>query len=374
MTIHLRATAWRPKNGKMIPLNAKTMKGIFEIERHDSDRNQDKLRWCFAKPDKPRPTGFDIEKDSGVTKVELQRFVLDEDRIVDELEKAGATIYKDSQGGWVNEIVLPSNFDSSVATKNIRGLRKLSSVISYVADDELIDSLVGNSMLRSLRFRCPVRSDQLDYLAAELPSVQALRFGCEELTEAHCRAIQKFKSLGSLQLGGVSKDLSSLKILKDNQKIRSLKLNGCEIDRASLQQIADNLKSLYWFEINDCQIHKGTLEPIAKINRLSSLTLKGNTIGDDQICSLKFNPRLKTLEISGTAVTNVSLAHIIHQFPRVYSVRAEKVGFDPGIIEIVKSIPTNRQFRVTVSKSSVTHEQVNQAGGNVAQRISVVGW
>ena len=137
MDIHLGATAWSTEGRNVVPLNATTMKGIFEIRRHALDNKQDTLRWCFAQPNQPRPISFNADEGSGQTSVELRRFIVDEDEIVAKLEQAGATVYKDKEGGWVTEIVLPISFDSKVALQTLPDLRKLASIVSYVADKEL---------------------------------------------------------------------------------------------------------------------------------------------------------------------------------------------------------------------------------------------
>ncbi len=372
MTIQLDATAWKETDGKYVPLGVNSMEGIFEIHRHETDRNKDTLRWCFAKPGQPRPTSFDVEKELDITKVELQRFIVDEDEIVARLRKAGVDIYMDAEGGWVSEIVLRDSFDSIEATKAIKGLRKLSSVVSYVASEELIDSLAGHPTLRSLRFRCAVLPDQLDRLAPQLPNLQTLGFCCNEFTEAHAKAIQKCKLLNWLRIGRVENNLSGLKYLKDS-KIRSLNVFDCDLDRACFDHIGNHLKSLNSLGVTDCRIVEGALEPIAKMERLSNLTLKGKSITDDQVFSIKSNTHLRIVEISGTAVTNASLAHVLQKFPKVFSVRAEDVAFDTGIFQIVSSAAPDRQFRVTVSKSSVSREEVENAGTDIARRINVVG-
>ena len=106
---------------------------------------------------------------------------------------------------------------------------------------------------------------------------------------------------------------------------------------------------------------------------LYSLNLKGKSITDAQVRSIKSHSGLKILEISETAVTNTSLKHVLENFPNVFSVRAEKVAFDTGIFDIVRSIPTNRQFDVTVSKTAVSRDEVKSAGESVARHIKVTG-
>lgn len=372
MNIHLGATAWLIDGNKVVPLNATTMKGIFEIRRHASDPRQDTLRWCFAQPSQPRPTNFNVDEGSGQTSVELQRYIVDEDEIVAKLEQAGATVYKDNEGGWVTDIVLPSSFDSQVAMQTIPDLRKLASVISYVADKELVNSLTDHYSVRSLRFRCQVTPEHLDQLASSMPNLKTLGFRCKELTEAHCSAIQKGKLIRWLQIGGNEDELSSLKMLEDMQ-IGSLSLFDCKLSRACFDRIADHMSQLSSLEISGSQLSADALTPIIRMEHLYRLGLTGNSITDEHLLAIKSQTHLRTLTISDTAVTNLSLKHVLRNFPEVFSVRAENVAFDRGIFKIVASAAHDRQFDVTVSNSSVTREEVESEGNNISRRIRVIG-
>lgn len=372
MDIHLGATAWSTEGGKRVPLNATTMKGIFEIRRHASDPKQDTLRWCFAQPSQPRPTSFKVDEGSGQTSVELQRFIVNEEEIVAKLKQAGATVYKDNEGGWVTEIVLPSSFDSKVAMQTIPDLRKLASVVSYVADQELANSLTDHLSVRSLRFRCQVTPDHLDQLASSLPNLKTLGFRCKELTEAHCSAIQKGKLIRWLQIGGNEDDLSSLRMLEDLQ-IGSLSLFHCKLSRACFDRIADHMPKLSSLEITGSLLATDALTPVIRMERLYSLDLKGKSIADEHLLTIKSQTNLRILEISDTAVTHLSLKHVLRNFPKVFSVRAENVAFDRGIFKVIASAAQDRQFYVTVSNSSVSREEVENEGEDISRRIKVIG-
>jgi hypothetical protein len=65
--------------GRNMQTQFTTMKGIFELHRHPTDRSQDTLRWCFASPFKPRPTDFSVEPGSDHKLIEMKRFVSKED-------------------------------------------------------------------------------------------------------------------------------------------------------------------------------------------------------------------------------------------------------------------------------------------------------
>ena len=368
--IHLGATAWSTAGRKLTPLNATSMKGIFEFRRHESDPKKDSLRWCFAKPNQPRPTNFNVDAGSGHTSVELQRYIVDEEDAVAKLRQAGATIYKDDQGGWVSEIVLPETFDSKIAVHTIPDLRKLSSVVSYRADNELVASLKGHQTIRSLRLRCQIPADQLDHLTSSLPNLKTLGFHCKDLTTAYCSAIQKGKSISWLKIGGNKDNLSSLNNMK-GINFWKLSLTECELNKESLHRIADCLPNLTSLEIADCTLSPNALSPLTRMAQLKNLDFSGKSINDAQLMAIKSHSNVHIIEISDTAVTNSSLNHILQNFPDVFSVGAENVAFDREIFKVIDSVPVDRQFSVTVSSSSISLKEVEDAGPEISARIHV---
>ncbi len=348
MDIHLGATQWRSEGGKHVPQNATTMEGIFEIQRHASDPKQDTLRWCFAQPSQPRPTSFDVNAGSGHTSVKLQRYIVNEDEIVAKLEQAGATIYKDSDGGWVREIVLPETFDSKVAMQTIPDLRKLGSVVADVADQELIDSLVGHASVKSLRFHSPVASDQLDLLTSSLVHLQELGLRCKEFSEAHCSAILKGESIHTLRLEGNEDDLSGLAMLK-GKHIGLLELIDCKPSRTCFERISDNLLTLGFLHITDCQVSPDALTPIARMERLYDLKLTGPLITDEHLLAIKSQTNVRILHINDTAVTHLTLEHVLKNFPHVFSVHAANVAFDRDALDAIALEAGDRQFDLRLS-------------------------
>ena len=161
-------------------------------------------------------------------------------------------------------------------------------------------------------------------------------------------------------------------MLKDMQ-IGSLSLTECKLSKACFDRITDHFPRLMSLEIADSLLSSEALSPVIRMERLRSLALQGNSITDEHLLSIKTQPHLRTLSISDTAVTNLSLKHILDNFPKVFSVRAEKVAFDRGIFKILASANHDRQFRVTVSNSSVSREEVENEEQNISQRISVNG-
>jgi Leucine-rich repeat (LRR) protein len=371
MTIDLGASAWTVKDNVIVPIDSNSMKGIFEINRHADDHKKDTLRWCFSKPGNPRPKSFEVPEGSGQTLVELQRFTVEENEIVATLSQAGATIYKDQHGGWVKELVLPSGIDSE-SLKSLKDLRKLRSVVSSVANKDLADSLAGHPALRSLRFRCEVPDDIIDQLAKELPDLTFFGLQCKDLTNAHATAIAQWTSLTMLDIYKNQNDLAGLDFMADSN-IHWIRMFDCDFGKPAFDRLADQLPKLTSLSFSNCQISEDGLEPINRMKNLGSLELKDSSITDDHIRSMSASSKLRSLDISGTQVTNKSLEHIRENLPEVYNVRAERVAFDRGIFKIVNSVEPDRQFDVTVSKSSVTHEDVENADLTNG-RVRVIGW
>ena len=87
--------------------------------------------------------------------------------------------------------------------------------------------------------------------------------------------------------------------------------------------------------------------------------------------AIKSHSNVHIIEISDTAVTNSSLNHILQNFPDVFSVGAENVAFDREIFKVIDSVPVDRQFSVTVSSSSISLKEVEDAGPEISARIHV---
>jgi hypothetical protein len=326
------------------------------------------MRWCFVLPGKPLPESFEVPKGSSRTLVELERYVVDVDAIVSKLQEAGATVYKDDDGN-VSELVLPRNFDSVDAIKALKDLRQIPSIVSYVMNDELVDSLVGRPALRSLRLHCEVPADVIGKLTSGLPNLKTFGMFCRELTESRVEQINKWNSLTVLKIGGNQDDLAGLEAFSES-KISSLQLSNCKFGKSGMERIARHLK-LRSLSLLDCKVSDKGLGPVSRLENLYALCLKNSAITDEQIQSIKALPQLHILDISGTRVTNQTLEYIRANMPEVFSVDATHVAFDRGILEIVNSVEPGRQFDVTVSKTSVTREEVEKFG-LANGRVSVV--
>ena len=372
MNIHVGATAWRidTKKDTPIPLDAATMKGIFEIQRHATDRSQDSLRWCFALPGQKRPTSFEVEKGSRHTLVCLKRFVLNESKFVEALQRAGATVYKDHDGGWVNEVVLPDSFDTKIAKEALPHLQKLSSVVSYVSDTHLVEALVGHTTLRSLRMRCQVDAEILAQLASGLPKLSTLGFRCKDFSEAHSHAVAKGK-VNWLQITGAQNGIQNLKFLKD-QPIGRLTMTECHLNKENVSSIAKQMQRVYFLDIKNCTLRDpDTLSAIGQMKGMKNLNLEGDSITDQQLLSIQSNPKIHIMDVSGTSITIESLKHIAKNFPRVFSVRAEKIPFDKQLFDIVNWIESDRQFYVTITEGAVRRSVVQAKGQEFSRRLHV---
>ena len=335
------------------------MVGIFEIKRHPTDRKKDKMRWCFSLPGKPRPKSFEVSEGSSCTLVELERYVVDVNAIVAKLQGAGATVYKNEKGD-VSELVLPSTFDSLDAIKSLKDLRKIPSIVSYVVNDELVDSLVGRPALRSLRMRCEVPAEVIQKLTAGVPNLKTFGLNCEKLIESQAAEIKKWESLSMLEIGENQDDLAGLEALSGS-KVNWLRLSNCNLGKQGIERVAKYL-SLRELSLLNCEVSDDGLEPINRMESLYTLDVKDSAISDDQFQSINSPPRLHIVDVSGTNVTNKTLEYILANFPKVFRVRAERVDFDHGILKIVSSVEPDRQFDVQVSKTSVTREEVKKFG------------
>ena len=361
--------------GMSAPLGTTIMKGIFSICRHESDRNQDTLRWCFARSGQPRPKSFNVEKGSGLTCVELKRFVLDEDETIATLEAVGATVYKEMFEEWVAEVVLPDSFDPLIARRTIPKLRKLSSIVSHVADQELVKTLANHESLRSVRFRCPVAPESLELLVSRLKNLRTLGFRCKELTAEHCSAIQNSESqfIGRLRIEGNEDDLSGLETLS-GLRAGTLVLVDCKLTKTGFDRVARHLPTIQALEVFDSQLTADALAPISRMKDLYTMRLEGDSVTDEHLLAIESQNHLRILGLSNTSITNVALAHVLENFPKVFSVRAEKVSFDKGIFKIVSMADPERQFDVTVSKGPISREDVESADKEIRRRIQVIGW
>ena len=156
-------------------------------------------------------------------------------------------------------------------------------------------------------------------------------------------------------------------------RIATLSLSDCKLNKTCFDHIADHLPRLFWLHVTGGQVSADALAPITRMEHLHTLDLTGSPITDEHLLAIKPQTHLRILTISDTAVTNLSLKHVLENFPRVFSVRAENVAFDRGIFKIVASATHDRQFDVIVSNKSVSREDVESEGEDVSRRIKVTG-
>lgn len=136
------------------------------------------------------------------------------------------------------------------------------------------------------------------------------------VTDKDLKKISHLKSVTSLTLNKTGITDEGVKHISKLENLETLYLGGTGITNASLP-IIGKLKRLRILEVSSPKI-TGGLEPLAMLPQLSWLLLRGVTIKDDSLASLKANQSLSRLTLSGSTIEDKgSLATLRSSAPNI---------------------------------------------------------
>jgi len=299
-----------------------SMEGIFEIKRHPTDRSKDVLRWCFAMPGFPPPKDFEVRPGSGHSCVELQRFVVDDEKeIAESLKAIGATIGRDSDGGWVKSVSLPEKSVPRDALDSLKQLRKLTHLAIHHANSGLVDSLTNHTAITHLSVQCDLPVEVLEPLVVGLPHLRMFSLKSAKFSDEQGRALAKAESLEKIFFYGVRNELRGLKHL-EGRRIGALHLKECHLDRDSFESIA-SLKELAALYANDCRVDKNgdVFEPVSFLENLQVFILRGTSVGETAISSFEPGASLSVLSFDAAGLEIDSIKPIVQRYLGDWSVK-----------------------------------------------------
>jgi len=345
------------------------MKGIFEISKHPTDRNKDKLRWCFAAPDHPRPKSFSIEPGSNHKLIELERYVVDEAKTLRRFKSSTVWANKNIQQRWTEYLTLENIDDPDFPISEIRQLRKLHTLKIDSASEEVVRAIAGHLALKILLLNCEVSAETLSSVVDALPDLHQIEFGCKVLTPEHGKALARLKPGLTVGITNNDGDLSGLSELK-HFEIKSLALSDSQINQSSLTEIASHLDQLEQMHIKNCEVSDRDLELIGQMPNLTNLSLTDCGITDDGIRNLKSHPKLYSIRISGcTSVSSDSLLFLINNLPSLSYVSAFGIDLDDRILNAVKD--RSEAIYINVLNSKANEERLAKAPDSVTQSITM---
>jgi hypothetical protein len=358
-----------------------TMKGIFELHRHPTDRSEDTLRWCFSMPNEPRPTDFSVKTGSGYKLIEMKRFVSKEDaatklqkaavkslRLADTQNTAKVDIQYSKSKNQVESVTLENMSDPKKTLSIIHDLGKLRDLTIDVANNEIAERLVGQPSLRTLSFQCEVPPSTMKIIAGGLLNLHTIEFKCPNFTAEHGKALAASNSLRTVTISDNEQNISGLVQLAD-ARIWSLRFRDSKVDKRCIETIANSLRRLNSLELQNCEIDEEDFSSVSQIKTVRNLGLIDCDIADEGIRNLGILPKLQYIDISGTSVTNSTMETLLKNFPRLHGIDAKNTGFNKEIIPILES--ADRRIQVLVSESSITNEQLESASERVASIIRI---
>lgn len=242
------------------------MPGIFEVERNSANPLEDKVKWCFAMPGKPRPENFDVAVGSDHKLVILRRHSGESADAIDTLRAAKAIVALDSELERVKSVELTNIQDHDSVLKAVRYLGRVNSLTLDTISAEEFRQLRSYRPLEKLKIRSEVSPQTIADVASTLPHLFELDFKCSQFTREFGEAVANAKVLRTVTLRGVEKDVSGLGEL-DSLIIIKLIFRDCVLDQSALSLIA-NMKHLEEVDFGGCLKSSDSLGPLEENSSL----------------------------------------------------------------------------------------------------------
>lgn len=135
-----------------------------------------------------------------------------------------------------------------------------------------------------------------DYVIASLTYINLS--GCSQLTDATFKLLAKYTKLKNIYLSGTNVSDDSIEVLSALPDLRELGLSCSQV--SSLPGVGNVSATLEYLNVNGCVINHSTVEQIAKLVNLKSLSLSQKTAIPPQLSPLLFScKKLLSLDLVG---------------------------------------------------------------------------
>lgn len=262
----------------------------------------------------------------------------------DWIAAAGGTVTRDAAGritevdlrsSWVTDADMPllarmphlTKLDLSLTRITDRGLQQLKSAPGivdlnlYYAEqitDEGMSAIKGWKKLQRLNVRGTRITDSTLEHAASVPTLLALDAGFAQVTDVGLDHLASLPGLKELSIGGNKLTDAGLQSLRYLTVLTHLDLTGMQRTDSGLWSVSltelgvgaiATLKQLQVLKLDGLPVSARWLERLKGLTKLERLSLQGCTrIGDDAAAALASWPALKTVDLTGTAMTEQAVA------------------------------------------------------------------
>ncbi|MCX6606480.1 MAG: hypothetical protein NTV52_23210 [Acidobacteria bacterium] len=270
-------------------------------------------------------------------------------------DAAGRVTGVDLRSSWVTDGDMPllaklphlTRLDLSFTRITDRGMQQLKAAPGivelnlYYAEqitDEGMSAIKGWKRLKRLNVRGTRITDTTLEHAASAPALEALDVGYAQVTDVGLDHLTTLTNLKELSIGGNKITDAGLQALRYLTGLTHLDLTGMQRTDSGLWSVSltelgvgaiATLKELRQLKLDGLPVSGRWLERLKGLTKLETLSLQGCTrIGDDAAAALVAWPKLKAVDLKGTAMTGEALASIRQAKPgvRLFSGKWENPG------------------------------------------------
>lgn len=208
----------------------------------------------------------------------------------------------------------------------IKGWRKLKRLNVHGAkiSDTTLEHIAGITTLESLDIGSGMVTDIGLERLTSLPNLKELTIGGNKLTDAGLQALRQMPSLNYLDLAGRQGTDANIWAIRmsDVGLDAILALKALRELRFACTSVGVGLEGARFADVSYISVTTGWLERMKALPNLEKLTLQGcNRLTDDSVKALAALPRLRQVDLKGSAVTEKGITALKAAKPgiQVYS-------------------------------------------------------
>ncbi len=304
------------------------MSGIYKLEENE-------LTYCWAHPNKSRPSEFKAEPGSRHTIVRLERFSTGEQEILKQLSKDGIMFELDDEAGWTKTVQLTTDQNPADYFPIIAKLKKIKTIHASNVDDKSLAELAGLKHLSWLSLHGDQLTDRGLSIIPSLPKLSTLHLDSSSLTDDGLVHLTRMPANSELLLKGTKVSSYGLKQLKQ-LSLRALTINENELTTEDLEAIVNIFPNLLRISLEDCQIADAGFDSLAKLSKLMELNLSGTSFNDQAMKEIVRIKTISNLKLDRTTITDDGLATAAKGLANLqyFSVRGNSKISDKGLKEL----------------------------------------
>lgn len=209
--------------------------------------------------------------------------------------------------------------------KGAPGIADLNLRYAEFVTDEGMMAVRNWKHLRRLNLRGTKITDTTLQHLASVPSLESLDIGFVQLTDVGLDQLTSLPKLHELTIGGNKLSDAGLQSLRQMPGLTYLDLSGAQrtdsglwsvsVTESGLEAIA-TLQNLRCLRMNGTSVSPRGLEKLKSLSKLERLDLQGcKRLNDEAVNTLKSFPALRSVDVTGTGMTEKGIAALRQSKP-----------------------------------------------------------